>query len=91
VNYSCSLASFRSKQAFPTLPNPTHPRMCVSGEEMEKQEREMVLNIKRVKHLNEAKERFSKLNVGVGFSRLNFPHDLVSLPTASVKLAFQYL
>jgi len=33
VNYSCSLASFRSKQAFPTLPNPTHPRMCVSGEE----------------------------------------------------------
>lgn len=60
--------------------------MCASGREMEtrggKQEREIVLNIKTEKHINEAKERekkrFSKQNVGVGFSRPNFPHEFAN-------------
>lgn len=72
--------------------------MCAFGRQMEKlggkqdstQREKTMLNIKTVKHINEAKEG-EILQVGVGFSRLNFPHDSESLPTVSVKLAFQYL
>lgn len=58
--------------------------------QLKERERETALNIKIVKHINEAKEG-EILQVGVGFSRPNFPHDSASLPTARVKLAFQYL
>lgn len=62
VNYLCSLASFSFKLAFPTNAKSHTPlNVCASGREMEKrgwkQEREIVLNIKTVKHINEAKER----------------------------------